>query len=487
MSINNRILIVEDEITQIDLYRTFLGATNELFVAKSILEAKGLLNEDLYDVVLLDKNLPDGNGEVLLPEIRRRFPQTAVLVVTNDRDNQSLQKALDLGAADYLTKGSNLLAQLQLRIPLALKKVKLELQNAALAEQLSRTLNKHMIGRSQPMVELQRDLLALRGGDSPVLITGETGAGKDVVADMIHSNENDKFRPYFQVNCGAMSENLIESELFGHIKGAFTGADKDKKGLFELAHGGDLFLDEIGDMPALMQVKLLRALEEKKVTPLGCHLKRPAEVRIMAATNKNLETMIQEGTFREDLYYRLNAICIHVPPLRARKDDIPLLADHLVNKLSKGKYKITEDAKKYLSTQPWPGNVRELRFAVDRAIHNAKKKCDVILEKRHFLKSSGTSDNSLHSNISNLPQAVAKLSPENFQAYLAATEKAYLDNAIRICGGNIPRAAEYLGICKATIYNRITTLGIKCQMKKRRLPGLVTDIHAKQEEVSHAN
>jgi DNA-binding NtrC family response regulator len=473
MSFSNlRILSVEDEpIFQANVKQN-IAPTNEVVFANTLDEARAALATGRFDVILLDKKLGTEDGTTLIAEIRRAHLDTAIIILTSDTDLDAMQKALNDGATDYLIKGRFPLPQLSLRVPIAIKKAKLEHKNAALVEQLTRTSARKMLGSSPAMLRLRCGILALKGRNSNILITGETGTGKDLVAQQIHEIEGDPARPYFQINCGAISPNLIESELFGHIRGAFTGADRDKRGLFELAHEGDLFLDEIGDLPSEVQVKLLRVLEEHAVTPVGTHTKRPANVRIITATNKDLEEEVKAGRFREDLLYRLNVINIQTPPLRDRATDIPILTDHFLNELSKGKYCIADDARAYLAQQSWPGNIRDLRHTIDRAIHRMiMRGGDGVIQKLDLIRSkAGFSARGVDATcqvVMNLPKTRNELSNVTYSKFMRDSERHFLERAIKACGGNIIEAAERIGVSKTTLYRRMEYIGIPYEKRKQ--------------------
>jgi DNA-binding NtrC family response regulator len=487
MSFSNlRILSVEDEALFQANVRQNIAPTNEVVFAETLSEARAALQTGRFDVVLLDKKLGDDDGTVLIPEIRREHLDTAIIILTSDTDMDAMQMALNAGATDYLIKSRFPLPQLSLRVPIAVRKARLERQNFALAERLNRMSARKMLGESSPMLQLRCQILALKGRDSNVLITGETGTGKDLVAQQLHDVEDNNERPYFQVNCGAIPANLIESEFFGHERGAFTGALRDKPGVFELAHGGDLFLDEIADLPLDMQVKLLRVLEERMVTRVGARVKRQAKVRVIAATNKNLEEEVAKGNFREDLYYRLNVIHIQTPPLRERASDIPALTDYFLKDLSKGKYSITEEAKKYLVQQSWPGNVRDLKHTIERAIHlMIVRGGDGELQRADFVRSkNGLSSRSVDATaqvVLNLPKIDKNLSNESYSSYLLEAERHYLERAIKICNGNIIEAAASIGVSRSTMYRRLDFTGIPYDKRRQNVaaPGLKVKLNSK--------
>ncbi len=369
---------------------------------------------------------------------------------------------MDSGAADYIQKSENIVPELLVRIPNALSHVALKRQSDNLHQLIKESFRHEIIGSSAVMTELRATIESLKGSPSPVLITGESGTGKEPVARRIHAIEADPHRPFFAINCGAIPENLIESELFGHVAGAFTGANANKAGKFALADGGDLFLDEIGELPLAAQAKLLRVLQEGEFSPVGSNEVLSVNVRVLAATNRPLEDWIRDGKFREDLFYRLNVFRIHTEALRNHPQDIPDLARFFVTTLCGPKYSISEEAVKYLSRQSWPGNVRELANAIERALINLRRRNDTVIEKQDFAVRIPTTSLSRQSAayLSLLPKEQRELSAEAFQQFMEAAEREYLRNALELCDGNVAKTASVLGHGRSTLFKKINRLDV---------------------------
>ena len=368
-----KILIVDDDVDALELmHELFEGKGYKPSTATNGLEALNLIREDEPDMVITDIRMPDMDGMQLLEEMSRSYAHIPVIMVTAHGTIEAAVEAIKMGAKDYILK--------PLRLDEILTKVEtiahlrnLEKENEYLRTRLAQRFNiKNIIGKSEKINDLFKLIHDVAPTNTTVLITGENGTGKELIANAIHFNSPNVKKPFIKLNCGVLAENLLESELFGHVKGAFTGAIKDKIGRFELANGGTLFLDEIGDISPNMQVKLLRVLQEGEFERVGGTETLKVDVRIIAATNVDLEEKIQVGKFRQDLYYRLNVIPIHVPPLRERKDDIPLLVKYFIEKFEKVHdkkiSKLEEDALIDLEAYDWPGNIRELENYLERSI-----------------------------------------------------------------------------------------------------------------------
>ncbi len=334
--------------------------------------------EDEYDLVFLDQRLPDGEGtEVLrrLKDVRKELP---IIIMTAFGHVQTAVQAIKAGALDYIAKEELTPEILDLTIAAALERSGLKVENARLRKEVEEKYSFHnIVGKSDAIRDVFQRVLRISPFSSTVLITGESGTGKEVIARLIHLNSRTRNQMFVTVNCAAIPETLLESELFGYAKGAFSGAVKSKRGLFEEAHGGTLLLDEIGELPLSLQVKLLRVLQEGKIRRLGDIGEVTVDVRIIAATSRNLQQDVKDGTFREDLFYRLNIIPIHMPPLRDRAEDIPLLVHHFLNKLSGGKSEVdvSPEAMQCLMQYKWPGNVRELQNIIERAVVLSDSNC----------------------------------------------------------------------------------------------------------------
>ncbi len=368
-----RILIVDDEQSLVDFLTVLCtGEGHDVVSALSVREARERLAERTPDLVLCDMMMPDGNGLDLLREIKMHGAAPAVILMTAYTSTKSAIEAMKLGAYDYVPKPFDV-DELKVVIHRALEKTRLAEENVYLRRELAeRYAFKNIIGRSSRMQSIFTLIDRVARTASTVLIHGESGTGKELIARAIHYSGPRAEERFLSINCGAMPENLLESELFGHERGAFTGATRDKRGLFQEAHRGTLFLDEIGEMSLAMQVKLLRALQDKMVRRVGGTTEEAVDVRIITATNQDLREKIARSEFREDLFYRINVIPIALPPLRERREDIPLLVGHFLRKnceaLKLTAKKISAEAMRQLETYAWPGNVRELENLIERAV-----------------------------------------------------------------------------------------------------------------------
>ena len=367
-----KILVVEDE----GGYRSFLqqhlresGYT--VSAAADSVTALEAFTDDVYDLVLLDLRLPGKDGVELLREFKILNKETQIIMMTAYGYVQNAVQAIKAGAFDYVTKEELTPDVLDLVVSSALEQHRLRQENARLRTEVADKYSfDNVVGKSRPMREIFQKVMRIAPFNSTVLITGESGTGKEVIARLIHIHSRVRNNPFVTVNCAAIPENLLESELFGYMKGAFTGAVRTKRGLFEEASGGTLLLDEIGELPLALQVKLLRVLQEGKIRRLGDTAEINVEVRVIAATSRTLATEVQAGRFREDLYYRLNIIPIVMPPLRERAEDIPLLVHYFLEKLCEGRESVdvSDEAMQVLTSYAWPGNVRELQNILERAL-----------------------------------------------------------------------------------------------------------------------
>jgi two-component system response regulator PilR (NtrC family) len=370
--VSRRLLVVDDEESMVDfLSLLFAEQGFEVATARSAEEARRKIPEG-HDLVLCDILMPDGNGLDLLREIRAEDPRAAVIMMTAYTSTKSAIEAMKLGAYDYISKPFDV-EELKVLVGKALETAELVDENVYLRRELEGKYTfANIIGKSAKMQAVFALIDRVARTNSTILISGESGTGKELIARAIHFASPRSSRRFLSLNCGALPENLLESELFGHERGAFTGAVREKKGLFQEADRGTLFLDEIGEMSPPMQVKLLRALQEKVIRKVGGNVEEPVDARIVAATNQNLEARIADGSFREDLYYRINVIPVHLPALRERREDIPLLVGHFLDKccrdLGIDPKKISVEAMKVLEAYDWPGNVRELENVVERTL-----------------------------------------------------------------------------------------------------------------------
>lgn len=403
---------------------------------------RGLVQgSDAADLVLTDLILPGMRGQELLREVRRQRPELNVIIITAFGSIDSAIELVKAGAYDYITKPFST-DELLLVVARALHDSRLQREIAQLSENAAAPPG--LVGASQPMRELFRSLHRVASSGLPVLITGESGTGKELIAQELHRISRGK--SFVALNCAAIPENLLESELFGHEKGAFTGADREHVGLFESADGGTLFLDEIGELPVGLQPKLLRALESGEFRRVGAARARAARVRIIAATNRELEDEVRQGRFREDLYWRLNVLHLPVPPLRERPADIPLLAEYLLRAAVAGRptapTRISPQAMALLTAYPWPGNVRELRNAVERAAALALAEEIRPEDLPDRIRESG--------HTAAIVSEAAKR-----QVPLREVERSYIQEVLRQTGGNKSRAAEILGLDRKTLYRKL--------------------------------
>ncbi len=367
------LLIVDDEPSVLEVLSILLKDEGyEISTASSLTAARARLANERPDLVLCDILMPDGNGLDLLREIKAGNPSTSVVMMTAYTSTKAAIEAMKLGAYDYVSKPFNN-EELKVVVQKALEQSELVSENVYLRRELEgKYAFPNIIGKSPKMQAIFAVVDRVARTNSTILIYGDSGTGKELIARAIHFSSPRSERRFLSINCGALPENLLESELFGHERGAFTGAVKEKKGLFQEAEGGTLFLDEIGEMTPTMQVKLLRTLQDRKVRKVGGNREEDVDVRIIAATNQNLEERIAKGEFREDLYYRINVIPIHLPPLRQRREDIPHLVDHFLKKYSEQLgipvKAISVEAMKVLEGYDWPGNVRELENLIERTL-----------------------------------------------------------------------------------------------------------------------
>jgi two-component system response regulator HydG len=456
-----RILLVDDESGILETLKIlFRGEGYDVSVAQSGKEAIEILAESPPDIVLSDIRMPGTTGLEVLQNARDTDPDIAVILMTAQASLQSAVRAVNEGAFYYLQKpfaNDELLAICRRAAEARLLKV----ENQDLKREIRRRTHKEgsrPIGACQPFTEILNLAETVAPTESTVLLSGESGTGKEVLARYIHQLSERADGPFHSVNCGALPESLLESELFGHVKGSFTGAVRDKVGRLVAAKGGSFFLDEIGEMSPALQVKLLRALQEREVIPVGATEPVPVDVRIIAATNRELEEEIRRGTFRSDLYYRLNVIALHLPPLRERRDDIPLLARHFLDRLAQrslgrdeggedgSALELGEGSLAVLTEYDWPGNVRELENALERAAVVCRKgviEADDLPERVRAAPE---------------PRLVSDTLPPN--PSMEIIEQAYIQWVLKAEEGNKTRAAEVLGIDPSTLYRKLNRYGI---------------------------
>src|SRR6266849_3143452 len=437
------VLVVEDEETTQKLCADVAASCGmKPLVASTVAEALEHLETHAIDIVVTDLILPPSSGLELLKQVREIHPQVAVVVLTQYGSIASAVEATRMGAVDYVTKPFHV-DDLKARLERVARDLDLDRENRLLREQLrTRPGFGGLIGVSAKMQHVYKIIEKVSQHEYPVLILGESGTGKELVARSIHFSGPRKDRPFAPVDCSSLVPTLIESELFGYVKGAFTGAMQAKQGLLEAAQGGTLFLDEIGDMPVDLQAKLLRALQEREVKPVGSTERRHINVRVIAATNRDLDAAIRSGAFRQDLYFRLNVVQIKLPPLRDRKSDIPILVTAFLEKFSdpRGSVRtISEDAMRRLIAYDWPGNVRELENAIERA---------VALGSGPILHVGDLP--------SNLQYPSTERAPEKDEILpLEELERRAILRTLRETGGDKLSAARMLGIGKTTLYRKL--------------------------------
>lgn len=463
-----KILVVDDEENiRTIIKRAFQKEGFIVNTASSGNEALKELSKTSYDLVITDLKMPDGDGINLLKQIHSLYPETMVMVITAYASTESAVEAMKAGAIDYIVKPINI-EELRIIVRNALEKKILKEENIRLKKELYEKYSFHnLIGKSKKIREIFSLIEKIAPTNSTVLITGESGTGKELVAKAIHFSSLRKDQPFVSINCGALPENLLESELFGHVKGSFTGAYTDKKGLFEIAHKGTILLDEISEMSLWMQVKLLRVLQEKKIRRVGGTEEKEVDVRIIASTNVDLSEKIKEGKFREDLYYRLNVIRINLPPLRDRREDIPLLVEHFIKiynqKTGKNIKGIKEDALKILEAYHWPGNVRELENCIERA---------VVFETSDYITVDSIDENIklfVLSNSFSFPSiSIPAITEEgiDFESYIDQVRKKLIEEALAVSNNEFLKASQLLKMSYRSFRYYVKKLGIKARDKE---------------------
>ena len=457
------ILIIDDEKSLLDLLSVVLK--KEGYRVKTCLAPSklfDLLEKESFDLLICDIKLPEMSGMEILKYVRENKPDLPVIMITAYGSLKQAVEALKAGAIDYILKPFDV-EELKIIIAHELEKRRLREENILLKRDLQERYSfENMIGKSKAMEEIYGLIEKTSTTDSTVLITGESGTGKEMAARAIHLLSRRSERPFVSINCAALPENLLESELFGHAKGSFTGAVADKKGMFEVAQRGTLFLDEVGETSPWTQVKLLRSLQERKVRRVGGTEEIPVDVRIIAATNLDLKRRIEEGKFREELFYRLNVISFEMPPLRKRVEDIPLLVQHFFQKycqqMGKKMKRLSPEVISYLEAYQWPGNVRELENVIERV---------VAIEDRETVTAA-----SLPREIVAPPR---KASPQplippqfNLMNHLDEVAKGYIVEARTLAGGNLRKTASLLGVSYRSLRHLIIKYGLRGSEKTRR-------------------
>ena len=444
-----RLLVVDDEPTICDALRVALSSDGYTVQAvENAMQAIAELERQEVDLVLADLSLPRVSGLELLDRVKKSWPGVEVIVITGQGSIATAVDAIKRGAYHYVTKPFTADEILHL-VGQALERRHLVHRKERLEEELSLARGVHqLVGQSEPIQKIRAIIQTAAGSEATVLIQGESGTGKEIIANAIHAQSKRARGPLVKMNCAAVPETLLESELFGHEKGAFTGADRRRIGRFEQADGGTLFLDEVCEMHPRLQAKFLRALQEREVERLGSSTPIPVDVRIIAATNRDLKKALEEGVLREDLYYRLNVILLQVPGLRERMDDVPILAMHFLRKYAARESSvmtgISEEAMNVLLSYSWPGNVRELENAIERGL---------VLGQGDRLQSQDLPPQVHRRADDEHPLVPAHLSLEEM-------EKLAIAQALRLTGGNKSEAAERLGIHRTSLYDKMRRYGI---------------------------
>ena len=445
-----KILIVDDEPTIRETLSLVLREENfQCELAENGAEGLNRVKEKNFDLIITDLKMPEMGGLELMERAKTISPKTSVIIITAYASLESAIQALQFGAYDYIIKPLDF-DDVILRINRLMEHRELLNENEFLRREVQEKFNvTNIIGESEPMQDVFRLIQKVAATKGNVLITGKSGTGKELVARAIHYNSPRQTKRFVAINCGAIVDNLMESELFGHKKGSFTGAVRDKEGLFKVADGGTLFLDEVGEIPLHLQVKLLRAIETGEFIPVGDTIPQKVDVRIIAATNRNLEEEVEKGKFRDDLFYRLNVIEINLPPLSERKDDIPLLIDHFIRKynqeLNRHITGMDEETKRILMNYEWKGGIRELENVIERAL--------ILSEGEKITRQD-------------LPPNLMKLEPApetspRLKDTVAAFEKEYIEQVLKANRGNKEAAAKILDISLSSLYRKIDELGVE--------------------------
>ena len=452
--IDYNILVIDDEAAQRDVLTGYLKKKGyQIFAASSGKEGIEITKNESVDIILSDFKMPDLNGIEVLEQVKKMNPEISFVIVTAYGTVENAVKAMRLGAFDYISKPVDL-DELDLMIERIIEHRNLKSENQLLKTQLQEKYKiSSIVSQSQKMEEVINVAARVAESKATVLITGENGTGKEVLAKAIHYMSSRKEKPFIAVNVPALTETLLESELFGHDKGAFTGADKMKKGRFEIANGGTLFLDEVGDIPQSIQVKLLRVLQEHQFERVGGTEKIEVDVRIIAATNKELEQKIKDGTFREDLYYRLNVVSIKIPPLRERKEDVLPMIESFIEKYckenNKEKLEVSKEVVDTLMKYNYPGNVRELENIIERAVVLTRSKVITL--------------NDIPMNIKGFKEekSIGSLDEGTLTEQVEALEKQLIFDALQQSGGNQTKAGKLLGLTERNLRYKLKKYNIK--------------------------
>jgi DNA-binding NtrC family response regulator len=447
---NVRILVVDDEMIVCESCKRILEEEGyEVETALSGKEAFEKMKANPFDIVLTDLKMPGIDGMEVLRTFRKEYPDSIIIMITGFSTVETAVEAIKLGAFDYIPKPFTP-DEVSIVVKKAIEKKSLMLENIYLRQELQEKYGFHnIVGKSKKMQEIYRVIAKVATTDSTVLIYGQSGTGKELIARAIHFNSPRREKQFVPVDCAVLSENLLESELFGHVRGSFTGAVTTKPGLFEVADGGTVFLDEVGNISLSIQAKLLRVLQEREFTPVGGTKTKKVDIRLIAATNKDLEKMIKEETFREDLYYRLNIVPIYLPALRERPEDIPLLAVHFLKKYAEEMGKaikgFTPEAMEKLMRYPWPGNVRELENVIERTVVMID---DEMVRVEHLILPGQQEKEILENQIPMTSEELKEVKKQVREKAVEEIERAFVLNALERHQWNVTRTAEEVGMLR---------------------------------------
>jgi DNA-binding NtrC family response regulator len=461
------ILLVDDDSTFVDKIKAQLATKHRVVSTTDSKAAVKYAMQYRPDVMLLDLCMPDVDGFDILRHLKPRMPQLQIIILTGKSEPAVIVEAIKLGATDFVVKGADdFAANLDIRIGQALKLTESENEKTELLECLKKETRRYdILGVSSGTVKLRSEIAKFKGAPMSVLVTGENGSGKELVARQFNIQEGKPSRPFIEVNCGAIPGQLFESEFFGHVKGSFSGAINERVGKFELAHKGDIFLDEIGDLPLEMQVKLLRVLQEGRFARVGSDKIISVNVRVIAATNKNLENLVRTGHFREDLFYRLSQIPIKVLPLRERKADILHLAEIFCDEFMPG-YSFTKASKELLERHQWRGNIRELKTTVERSCLLARSEFSTKIEPRHIVLSYiAVGEDILTIPAGLFPRTITDLTENSFEKCVEWMEKLYIKRGLELTHDDNNTLMDLLNLGKTVYYEKKKRLGLSERMR----------------------
>ncbi len=452
-----KIMVIDDEPEICNILKEFLeGLGYQVITAQNGAEGLRLISQNIIDVLILDLNMPGMHGLEVLKKIKTSYPDISVIILTGFPSIDSAVESMKLGAYDYLVKPIDF-KRLEVLLEKVFEQIFMKKRLEILEKKVKgEYLFEGMIGQSIGMLNVFHMIKQIAPYSTNVLITGETGTGKEMVAHAIHNLSPRKNKPFVVINCAGLVESLLESELFGHVKGAFTGAVRDKAGLFEVANEGTIFLDEIGELPLSLQAKLLRVLEYREIQRIGDTKTKKVNVRIIAATNVDLKAMVEEERYRKDLFFRLNSFCINIPPLRERKEDIPILCQHFISQLNRELKKeikgVSQEVLDLFMQVPWEGNVRELRNVIERSY---------IMAKEDFITPDDIPSEYKEGMNPEPPIALEKETIlEDTPTTLAELEKRYIARVLKLTSGNRSKAAKILGVSRRSLYRKLKRYGL---------------------------